>query len=66
MQLEAKTLQEAADQINLFRRYKPYQYSGRWFIGVLGQDVYAYRTKQSLKNKAGKLGIDIFLIGILD
>lgn len=53
-------LQECIKNFKWMKAYKPYEYGGKWFIAFLDGQGYAYRTIQSLKNKAGKIGIDSF------
>lgn len=66
MQLEATSLQDAANQIVYFRRYKPYQYSGKWFIAKLGDTFFAFRTKLTMNKNAVKLGLTSYEMVILE
>lgn len=60
MKIGGDSLDEVINNLKAFRRYKPYQYSGKFYIAYLNDQGYAFRSVQSLKNKAGKLNIDTF------
>jgi hypothetical protein len=60
MQLDCKTLDEGCKQIAQFKRWQPFKYSGKWFLAEFNGEFFAYRTKQPLKNKAIKLGLESF------
>ncbi len=67
MKLEAKNVEEASRQINLFRTYKPYQYGGQWFIAQLDPEtVIAFRTLKAVVNNLTKANVatdKIFKVG---
>lgn len=66
MQLEAKTFEEAAKDIQFFRRYKPYQYSGKWFLCILNGEMFAFRSKQTCIKNAQRRGIDSFELAVIE
>jgi hypothetical protein len=57
IKLDAKTLQEASEQIVKFRSYEPYKYSGKWFLIKLSGRVYGYRTMGAIHKRLRSLGI---------
>lgn len=66
MQLEAKDVNDAVKQIEFFKRYKPYKYSGKWFIAYICGDWFALRTRKGLHNRAIKAGLtslEVFTYG---
>ena len=60
MQLSCDTLEEALKHMSNFRKWQPYKYGGKWYLGLISGEIFAYRSKQSLKNKAIKMGIESF------
>ena len=66
MKLEGQTIQEAANSLTKLRRYAQYRFGGRWFLGLVDNQAYAFRTKAPLKARAAKAGmnsIDMFVMG---
>ena len=67
MKLEAKSVEEAVKQLNMFRAYKPYKYGGQWFIAQLdSENVLAFRTLKAIANNLNKAGVpttSIFKVG---
>lgn len=60
MQLEAKNLDEASAQINLFKSYKPFKYGGVWYIAQLNVDtVIAFRTIKAIVNNLTKASVSL-------
>ena len=57
---EVNNIEEAISNLKYFASYKPYQYSGRWFIAFLGGECIALRTKKGLQVRAAKLGLTEF------
>lgn len=51
MILEATTHDEAIELINKFKSYQPYKYGGKWYIAIINNTCYCFRTKKSILSK---------------
>jgi hypothetical protein len=47
------------------RAHAPYRFGGKWFIGTIEGQMYAYRSQKSITNRAAKAGLTTFEITIL-
>lgn len=55
--ISGNTLDEAINSMKSLRTYRPYEYSGTWFLAMIQGECHAYRTKNSLVKKASMAGI---------
>lgn len=60
-----KTLEEAIENIRTMKKYKPFEYSGKWYFATIGNKSYARRTRSSLNAIAVKAGLLKLEISIL-
>ena len=52
------TLDGAVKCLLQIRSYKPFKYSGTWFVGQIGNEFHAHRTLALLKRKAARAGAE--------
>ena len=55
---EQSSLQQVIDSLLTLKRYKPFEYSGKYFVAYHAGFGYIYRSKQTLLNRMAKLGIE--------
>jgi hypothetical protein len=62
-----KSLEDAAHALSRLRSYKPFKYSGRWYVALCGRQGVAYRSKGDLVKRLQKEGVngpmDICILG---
>jgi hypothetical protein len=66
MILEGNTIQEAIETLSKLRRWAPYRFGGKWFLAMIEGEVWAFRTKKPLLNRAIKAGmqsLDMISVG---
>lgn len=59
------TLEQGIKDLQHFRAYKPFQYGGTWFVGVINGETFAYRTKAALIKRAAEAGLTALDIAIV-
>jgi len=61
MILHGDTIDEVAKNLANMKRWKPYQYGGKFFIVQVGGDFHGLRSKQAAQNKVKKCGGELML-----
>lgn len=63
--IPSKNADDGIRYLSDLRRYKPFQYGGKFFCLHHDGHFYCYRSKKSLTTKAGKLGLSSFQMTII-
>jgi len=58
MKIAGTTLTEAVENFTQLRRWKPFQYSGKWVVAIFGGEAFAFRSKTPILAKLQKAGLE--------
>jgi hypothetical protein len=64
--LSADTLPLAVDDLRRLRRWRPYQYSGRWLVACVDGHAVAYRRERDLVRWANRHGYPLETAAIVE
>ncbi len=56
MKISGATIDEALLDMSFMRKFRPFAYSGKWFVTKFDNQFYAFRSKAPIQKRLNKIG----------